>query len=650
MTAGSGGSLAAVSGASVAELRSTVAAGLGHARTLLGAGDVVEWRGAGRLVRPTLAYEAARRLRLPVDDRFWLAALAVQLVHDASLIHDDVVDGARQRRGEATYVARHGTAAALLYGDRLLTAAYGAAAAAGSMAFMRLFASSVDAMVAAERDHTKALGRRLERSEYETVVAGKTGRLLGVALAASASMEGDDRASALAGLGLKAGLAYQMLDDLLDYSPSSRTGKAAYADYSERRWTWVLDHLPGARLGGDARVVGEALFRPAGGGPSPARRALEEWRGVLEDARARAVELLGEASVLVGLLDGWWREGESAVGIEEGKGGARLVTAPAPVPAAGGLHSAVGDDWRRRMERHSRSFSFASWFAPAAERRRIQGVYAFCRITDDLVDEADGASRASLDGALGEWLALSHAAYRGQPTGIGLLDEVMGDMSAAGVPVRYVDELVEGMRMDLEDRGYRDLAELQVYTYRVASVVGLWLTELFGVHDAWALGRAEALGHAMQLTNILRDVGEDLERGRVYLPDNMLAAHGLGREELHAMRQGRSRIGPAYRGLMEELMAVADRDYALAFQAIPALPRFFQPPVAVAARVYQGIHREMRANGYDNLTRRAYTRPLRKAHLAVRALLELRRERRRWREAHHPTPTLPRPVLEGGQP
>lgn len=640
--------MTAVPGGSVAEIRSTVAAGLAHARTLLGAGDVDEWRSAGRLIRPTLAYEAARRLQLPADDRFWLAALAVQLVHDASLVHDDVVDGASSRRGEATYVARHGTAAALLYGDRLLTAAYGAAAATGSMEFMRLFATSVDAMVAAERDHTKALGRRLERGEYEAVVAGKTGRLLGVALAAAAALEGDDRAEALADLGLRVGLAYQMLDDLLDYSPSSRTGKASYADYEERRWTWVLDHLPGARLGGDARVVGDALFR-ATGGPSPARRALDEWRGVLEDARKRAAEQLGEASALVGVLDGWWREGESAVAVEEGKREPRTVAAPAPVPAAGGL-DAVGDDWQGRMERHSRSFSFASWFAPADERRRIQGVYAFCRITDDLVDEAQDASRASLDRVLGEWLALSHAAYRGRPTGIGLLDEVMGEMSAAGVPVRYVDELVEGMRMDLEDRRYRDLGALRVYTYRVASVVGLWLTELFGVRDAWVLGRAEALGHAMQLTNILRDVGEDLDRGRVYLPDDLLAVHGLDREELHAMRQGRSPIGPAYRGLMEELMAVADRDYELAFQAIPALPPFFQRPVAVAARVYQGIHREIRANGYDNLALRAHTGPLRKTRLAVRAFLELRRERRRWQEAHGATQALRRPVWQGGQP
>lgn len=592
---------------------------------------MVEWRPEGRLIRPTLAYVAARRLSLATDDRFWLGALAVQLVHDASLVHDDVVDGSRYRRGEATYVARHGTAAALLYGDRLLTAAYRAVAATGSPGYMRLFAESVDAMVAAERAHTEAVGRTLERAQYEDVVAGKTGRLLGVALATAAALEEDARAEALAELGLRVGLAYQMLDDLLDYSPSALTEKAGYTDYRERRWTWVLDHRPEARLGGEACIVADALFRQGPtGGPSPARRALAEWRGVLEDARARAVELLGADTVLVRLLDGWWSKGESAVVVEEGKRGPRLVPAPAPRPApASALRTRVGDDWLERMAAHSRSFSFASWFAPARERRRIEGVYAYCRITDDLVDEATNQSSASLKALLGEWLGLSYAAYRGRSTGIGVLDTVMGEMARRGVPFRYVDELVEGMRMDLEDRRYRDLAELRVYTYRVASVVGLWLTELVGVHDDGVLERAEALGHAMQLTNILRDVGEDLDRGRVYLPEDLLLEHGLTRDALRAMREGGEPVGPGYRGLMEALMSVADRDYELAFQAIPALPDFFQRPVAVAARVYQGIHREIRANGYDNLTRRAYTRLPRKAWLAGRALLELRRERRR---------------------
>ena len=116
----------------------------------------------------------------------------------------------------------------------------------------------------------------------------------------------------------------------------------------------------------------------------------------------------------------------------------------------------------------------------------------------------------------------------------------MGEMRDAGVPFHYAEELVEGMRMDLDNTRYQTLADLRVYSYRVASVVGGWLTEQFGIQDPWVLERAYALGHAMQLTNILRDVGEDLGLGRLYLPENLLRRYGVDRARLEATtRDGR---------------------------------------------------------------------------------------------------------------
>jgi phytoene synthase len=153
----------------------------------------------------------------------------------------------------------------------------------------------------------------------------------------------------------------------------------------------------------------------------------------------------------------------------------------------------------------------------------------------------------------------------------------------------------------------------------------------------------------MQLTNILRDVGEDLRAGRLYLPLDRLDRHGVDRDLLEAKAREGSPMFPGYRRLLEELMAQADADYDAAFQAIPALPGFFQRPVAVAARAYQGIHQEIRKNGYDNLTRRASTSPLRKAWLAIGALLQLsllKRNRGRRRAGQRETPL---PPLKDGQ-
>jgi phytoene synthase len=155
--------------------------------------------------------------------------------------------------------------------------------------------------------------------------------------------------------------------------------------------------------------------------------------------------------------------------------------------------------------------------------------------------------------------------------------------------------------------------------------VGGWLTELFGIRDPWVLDRAFALGQAMQLTNILRDVGEDLRMGRLYLPEDLMAHYGIDRDLLEAKARNGSPAFPGYQRLVEALIAEAESDYELAFEAIPALPSFFQGPVAVAASVYRGIHEEIRRNGYDNLSRRARTSFPRKMVLGAQGLWALKR-------------------------
>ena len=281
------------------------------------------------------------------------------------------------------------------------------------------------------------------------------------------------------------------------------------------------------------------------------------------------------------------------------------------------------DEWPNIFSRGSRSFSFAARLFPREARSRITGIYAFCRFTDDLVDEAGDVPSSDLDLSLDHWGHLCRRAHAGEATGIPLLDTVIGTMGREGLSLDYPLDLIEGVRMDIRPQIYRDLDHLRLYTYRVASVVGGWMVQCFGISDPWILDRAFGLGHAMQLTNILRDVGEDLDAGRVYLPTDLMLRHGLTIEDLVAMRRG-GWIDPAYPGLLEELMATADESYAAAFEGLASVPRFFARPVAAAARIYQGIHDAIRANGYDNLTTRARTGGVDKIRLAGSGLGLLR--------------------------
>ncbi len=268
---------------------------------------------------------------------------------------------------------------------------------------------------------------------------------------------------------------------------------------------------------------------------------------------------------------------------------------------------------------NSRSFRFATRFLPSVQAREIAEVYAFCRFTDDLVDKETQLSIPLLHERLDEWECLARLAFMGNTTGVPLLDAPMSRMAEQGIRFSYVEELMEGMRMDLEPRQYGTIRELEQYTYRVAGVVGKWLTELSGVKNPWALERAADLGHAMQLTNILRDVGEDWEKGRLYLPLDALKRHGLSQKDIGAISVAKSAIPLAYKHLMEDLLGMAEKRYQMAFQGIPSLPEYFQRPVLVAALVYREIHSALRQNKYDNFKLRAHSSGTAKVTIGLRA-------------------------------
>jgi len=276
------------------------------------------------------------------------------------------------------------------------------------------------------------------------------------------------------------------------------------------------------------------------------------------------------------------------------------------------------------LGRHSRSFRFAAALLRGADRERVARVYAWCRFTDDLVD-VSAASANETARRLDAWIACSRMAYDGRPSGVPLVDRVMGEMAERSIPFSYAADLATGVRSDLAFTLFDDLAALRLYSRRVAGVVGCWLTELHGVHDAWLLERASALGAAMQITNILRDVGEDWERGRVYLPLSLMHRHDIAVRDIGALHRGERRIDDAYRRLIEDVMAVAEADYAAARAVMRYLPRSFRRAVAVAAAVYEGIHDAIRRNDYDNVRRRAVTSAPQKLALATSALCSVTR-------------------------
>jgi phytoene synthase len=282
-------------------------------------------------------------------------------------------------------------------------------------------------------------------------------------------------------------------------------------------------------------------------------------------------------------------------------------------------------DASRTLSRAGRSFAFASRLLDPVDRERVARVYAYCRATDDLVDEQWSAPAAVLHARLDEWVDLSRRSHGGEATGVPVIAEAMAELRARSVPFAYVEELAAGVRMDITSRRYADFADLSTYTVRVAGVVGLMMCGMFDVRERWLSERAVTLGCAMQLTNIARDVGDDWDRGRLYLPLSLLRSYGVAECELDAMRHQGRPITPGYRAVVESLLATAEGMYRRAAEAVPYLPGSFRRTVAVAAAVYRGIHDEIRRSGYDNLTHRAVTPLPRKCALGIAALYDSRR-------------------------
>jgi phytoene synthase len=256
-----------------------------------------------------------------------------------------------------------------------------------------------------------------------------------------------------------------------------------------------------------------------------------------------------------------------------------------------------GQDARAAIERHSKSFALASRLLPPRAGRDAALVYAWCRHVDDAIDE-DGpeAPAAALERLRAELGAL-YAEGAPRHTGASDFGEVL---RRTRIPWRYPAELLAGMEMDVSGRLYETIDDLLVYCYRVASTVGLMMCHVMGVSDPAALRYAAPLGLGMQLTNICRDVNEDWRRGRLYLPDELLARYGCG--GLRPQRGGAplsAAARAACRGAARELCALAERYYASSDAGLDYLSARSAVAVNAARRIYSAIDAELARRDWD---------------------------------------------------
>jgi len=265
---------------------------------------------------------------------------------------------------------------------------------------------------------------------------------------------------------------------------------------------------------------------------------------------------------------------------------------------------------RESIRGGSKSFFAASWLLPESVRRPAFGLYAFCRLADDAVDENE--AKAAAVERLRERL---DRVYEGTPFDHPA-DRAFSDIVRSYcIPREIPFALIDGFVWDSEGRMPANLSELRAYSARVASTVGVMMTLLMGVRDSAALARACDLGVAMQLTNIARDVGEDARAGRLYLPLDWLVEEGVDVEGFLANPTPTD----AVRSVIARVLAEADVLYERARDGVARLPVSCRPAILAAALIYCEIGREVERRGHDSVTSRAYVGNRRKLALLAEA-------------------------------
>ena len=267
------------------------------------------------------------------------------------------------------------------------------------------------------------------------------------------------------------------------------------------------------------------------------------------------------------------------------------------------------DDYcQQKTAQSGSSFYYSFLFLPPERRRAITALYAFCREVDDTVDECTDESVARIK--LAWWRKEIASMYEGKqshPVTLALQPHI----APYKLEEKHLQAIIDGMEMDLNQTRYLDYAALQKYCWHVASVVGILSASIFGATTPETLQYAEKLGLAFQLTNIIRDVGEDARKGRIYLPINELQQFNVTAADLLNARHSEN---------FEKLMAFqADRAqgiYDEAFALLPKQDRRAQRPGLMMSAIYRTLLCEVQADGFHVLNQRISLTPIRKLWLA----------------------------------
>ncbi len=267
-----------------------------------------------------------------------------------------------------------------------------------------------------------------------------------------------------------------------------------------------------------------------------------------------------------------------------------------------------------KAARSGSSFYYAFKFLPSDRRAAITAFYAFCREVDDVVDETSDASLAATK--LAWWrqeVAQSFGGHATHPA----MKALMPHTAAFHIDAEHLLTVIDGCQMDLDQTRYLDFAGLTQYCHRVAGVVGEVASNIFGRTQTQTLAYAHTLGLAMQLTNIIRDVGDDAQRGRIYLPVNELQQHGVKASELLA-RKAPWGYSERFNALMRFQAARAHALYDQAFALLPPSDRRAQRPGLMMGEIYRALLRDIERNQFQVLHQRISMTPVRKIWIAMR--------------------------------
>ena len=267
------------------------------------------------------------------------------------------------------------------------------------------------------------------------------------------------------------------------------------------------------------------------------------------------------------------------------------------------------------MKEHSKSFFFASKNLSPDQRNSVASLYAFSRLVDDIVDESIGLENEDITKIL-DYIKeqITKLALKGYTSDNIYLKTFGYTIRKHSIPIQYIHDLIEGVRMDLTKKEYYTNQELDLYCYRVASTIGLMMVHIMmDKRSGDVIARAKVFGLVMQLPNIVREVKEDYNKGRIYLPYETREQYGITESDLKG-----SKISPNFKKMLEYEIERAKGLYQVAELGIDDLPKEAQFTILVASRVYGEILNQIRRNKYNILSKRAVVSKPRKVFILVK--------------------------------